>query len=162
MKKRKESKGQITMTDFVISLIIFIGVVVIICGVWSNILIKTQTFEKINDMQEKALLASSFLVEDKGYPIGWNSSNVTVLGLAAEQNIIDETKLAELLKLDNETLRERLGVPEYKVYIKMTNATDYLIAQTGENPTDQQTVLTLVSYVVYQDRLAKLYLTLWE
>lgn len=155
-------KAQIALTDLIFSLFIFLAIVIITSLAWSNTLIKMDEIEGYSEIQKKTYLVSYQLIESSGYPLGWNVSTYTLIGLVDSRNVLSMRKWDEFLKLDNETLKENLGVPEYGLHVELRRLDNTIINATGETPSDYSISSSMISYVLYNNSVSKLYVTLWE
>jgi len=113
-------------------------------------------------IEKAAYLTTFYLIDGSGYPANWNSSNVTIIGLAKNLNVIDQRKFIELMKIDNNSLPVMLGIPEYKVFINLTKTDDRTINSTGLQPVLPNTSAVIMSYVSFNNTLSRLYVTVWK
>jgi len=113
-------------------------------------------------IEKAAYLTTFYLIDGPGHPANWNVSNVTIIGLAKDLNVIDQRKFIELMKIDNYTLPDMLGIPEYKVFINLTKTDDITINSTGLWPVRPNTSAVIMSYVSFNNTLSRLYVTVWK
>lgn len=155
-------KAQITLTDLIFSLFIFLTVVIIASLAWSNTLVKMDEIEKYNEIQKRTYFVSYQLIESSGYPLAWNISDYSLVGLADSRNILSIKKWNELFKFDNETLKEELGVSEYGLRVELRRLNNSVIGMVGETPSNYTVLSSMISYVLYNNSVSKLYVTLWD
>ena len=155
-------KGQIVTTDLILALMIAVMIMVAINSQW-GVMLKTVGDSEAKMAAEKAAYVSTFfLIDGPGYPANWNVSNVTIIGLAKDLNVIDQRKFIELMKIDNYTLPGMLGIPEFKVFINLTKTDDRTINSTGLRPVLPNTSAVILSYVSFNNTLSRLYVTVWK
>ena len=112
--------------------------------------------------EKAAYLSTFFLINGPGYPQSWNVTNVTIIGLANNLNVIDQRKFIELMKINNYTLPDMLGIPEFKIFINLTKTDDRTINSTGLAPNMSNTSAVIMSYVLFNNTLSRLYVTVWK
>ena len=113
-------------------------------------------------VEKAAYLTTFYLIEGSGYPSEWNSSNVVIIGLAKSLNVIDKRKFTELMKIDNNSLPAMFGIPEYKVFINLTDTDGKTIYSTGLWPVLPNTSAVIMSYASLNSTLSQLYVTVWK
>jgi len=155
-------RGQVITTDLIIALTVAIALIFLINSQWGMMLKNFEDSESRITAEKAAYLGSLYLVDSKGYPVPWNSTNISVLGVAKDLNIIDENKFAELMKVDNASLGDLLGAPGYKFFINLTKLNDATINSTGYAPSNPSIIVTVPSYVVFNKEVSKLYVTVWK
>lgn len=103
-------KGQLFSSDFVVSMMVFMGILGL--GVFAlNEAVSGQTrFNEHNRMVKEAYRTSDLLVRTPGYPEGWTSSNVQIVGLAESNHVLENAKLQEFENIP--TYEEKKGVLE--------------------------------------------------
>ncbi len=73
-------------------------------------------------LEGRAYRAADLLTLSPGLPEEWNSTNVTRPGLVWRPFSFNDTKVAWLSALDNETLRQQLGIAPYSYSLTLTTA----------------------------------------
>ena len=153
-------KAQIWSTDFVISIVIFFSVFALLIFSINNISSQNEIKRNFEDINNKISIVSESLVRTKGLPENWNSSNVILIGLASEENILNETKLNEFNNTEYQKIKEIFG---YDFYFNLTdslNGTIYL--EKGlQPPSNANLVVPVERYCLYRDRLVNLKLIFW-
>jgi len=155
-------KGQIVTTDLILALVIAVMIMVAINSQWGIMLKSIGNSESKIAAEKAAYITTFYLIDGSGYPKKWNSSNVTIIGLAKDLNVIDQRKFIELMKIDNYTLPNMLGIPDFKVFINLTKTNDRTINSTGLRPILPNTSAVIMSYVVFNNTLSRLYVTVWK
>ncbi len=148
--------------DLVFALTLMIAIVFIINTQWGVMLSNIDGYETATGAEKASHIASLYLINGPGYPTDWNYTNVQLMGLAKDLNVMDSRKVAELMKIDNSTLGEKLGVPDFKIFINLTTSGGTTINCTGLSPENHSTLSRLLSYVSYNGAPSKLYLTVWK
>jgi hypothetical protein len=137
-------------------------IMVAINSQWGIMLKTAGDSESKMAVEKAAYLTTFYLINGPGHPANWNSSNVTIIGLANNLNVIDQRKFIELMKIDNNSLPAMLGIPEFKIFINLTEADDGTINSTGLWPVIPNTSAVIMSYVSFNNTLSKLYVTVWK
>ena len=155
-------KGQIVTIDLVFALTLMIAIVFIINTQWGVMLNNIDGYETAIGAEKASHIASLYLINGPGYPADWNYTTVQLVGLAKNLNVMDSGKFTELMKISNSTLGEKLGVPDFKIFINLTNSSGTTINYTGLAPENYSTLSRLLSYVSYNGVPAKIYVTVWK
>jgi len=155
-------RGQIVTLDLLIALSIAMAVVLVINTQWGVLIKSADDYHARISAEKAAYLSSFFLTNGPGYPSAWNSTNVRIIGVAKDLDVIDQTKFNTLMKIDNSSLGEMLGVPEYKIFINLTDSTGTTINYTGLRPVNQNLSSSVLSFVSFNSNLCKLYVTVWK
>ena len=124
-------KAELFSTDFIISILLFLSVLVILGLYYENL--QTDVYEQYirNDMQRKAINVADVLATSSGSPQFWNSSNVKVIGLY-DSGKFNLTKFRELVQyFDHETVKRMMGTGVYNLNINLKNETGSVI-EIGE------------------------------
>jgi len=137
-------------------------IMVAINSQWGIMLKSFGDSESKMSVEKAAYLTTFYLIDGPGYPANWNVSNVTIIGLAKDLNVIDQRKFTELMKIDNYTLPTMLGIPDFKVFINLTRTNDATINSTGLAPNMSNTSAVIMSYVSFNNALSRLYITVWK
>ncbi|NIO19414.1 MAG: hypothetical protein GTN76_01360 [Candidatus Aenigmarchaeota archaeon] len=154
-------KGQVWSLDFVTSLIIFFLVLVPLFFVWNYVNIQNMEQRTFDDIEVLALTTSDSLIRTKGVPENWNSSNVNVIGLADEENILNPTKVSEFLSMGNinYNLTRNILTGKYDFFFGITDLNGTVYGTIGNKPPDK-TIVPVERYCLYNDRVVKIELTL--
>lgn len=164
-------KAQVWSFDFAASVIVFFMIMSVLFFVWQYTTIQNEDQMLFNDMENSALTITDTLIRTRGFPEYWNASNVEILGLASEENVLNETKLLMFVQMGYDDSKRILGVPAYQFYFQVlhlngtqatANGTE-LVA--GLNPLDypnSTTVVPLERYILFDSKVAKLRFMLWR
>ena len=155
-------KGQIVTVDLVFALTLMIAVVFIINMQWGVMLDSINGYETANGAEKASHVASLYLINGPGYPANWSYADVQLVGLAKNLNVLDPNKFEQLKNISNSTLGEKLGVPDFKIFINLTNSNGGTMGSTGLVPDNYSTLSRLLSYVSYNGAPSKLYVTVWK
>jgi len=118
-------------------------------------------------MERTALLISDSLIRSPGVPESWNISTVEIIGLAKEENVLNETKVAFLLNLTNEQIKTLLGIEAYNFYIELRNSNNETLEVDGkpiikgDYPSNAHFVIPVERVVLFGNTISKLLLILW-
>ncbi len=160
-------KSQIWSFDFVISVVIFIIVVITLLFTLEYTSTQANEHVNINRMERTALLISDSLIRSPGVPESWNISTVEIIGLAKEENVLNETKVAFLLNLTNEQIKTLLGIEAYNFYIELRNSNNETLEVDGkpiikgDYPSNAHFVIPVERVVLFGNTISKLLLILW-
>ena len=123
-------KAELFSTDFIISIILFISIIIVTGFYYNNL--QSDIYQNYirSDMQRKAISISDLLATSSGNPKYWDATNVNVLGLQ-DSGKINLTKFQELKKLDHNTVRNMLGTGVYNINITLKNETGSVINEGG-------------------------------
>jgi hypothetical protein len=169
--RRYRPKGQAWSFDFMASVTIFFLILVVLFFVWEYAAFQNADQMIFNDMQDRAMTTVDTIIRVKGYPEDWNESSVEVLGLASDENILNESKILMFVGMDYPEAQRLLGISDYNFYfqlIHLNGSQSYangtaLVA--GIDPTLYQNTTSIVPItrlVTFDHRVAKLRFMLWR
>jgi len=155
----KHYKGQFFSYDAVVAGVLFAVLLSILFVYWTSL--RSLLFTQIDDMFRVAIQVSNDLLTP-GNPTDWTTVNVRQIGITTGFNSmrIDSAKLANLKTLsdtDYEGMRSKLGLGPYQFRITIENVAIGAIPQSS-----QQSKVTLVRPVVYENRSANMTITIWS
>ncbi len=164
-------KAQVWSFDFMASVLVFFMILAVLFFAWEYTTFQNEDQIIFNDMENSALTLADSIIRTRGFPEYWNESNVQVLGLASEENVLNETKILMFVQMDYDSAKRILGIPAYEFYFQLlrlngtqarANSTDLL---TGLDPTEFQNSTIIVPverYILFESRVAKLRFMLWR
>jgi len=152
--------------DFVISAVIFLLVIVLVIFAWNYT--NSQVAEQIefNEIESTALTVSDSLIRTSGIPADWNQTNVNVIGLAIEDNILNDTKASRFVNLSYADARVLL-VGKYNFYFELDHINGTIIVYNGTNmtagiyPANSAIIVPVERYVLYQNKPARMKFIVW-
>jgi len=155
--------------DIAFSITMFLLIFVFVFFAISRVGEDYNTNKQIYEMNMLALSISDYLVRRPGIPAEWNRSNVEVIGLAREENILDRGKVNEMMSMGYDELKKALGTGNYEAYIELTylnssivkNETGYDIV-AGQKPNNASYVAVNERYCIYEGKIVRLRLTVWK
>jgi hypothetical protein len=157
-------KGQIWSIDFAASIVIFISVIVVMMFVWTYTSSQVAEQKSGDDIQSLAISVSDSLVRTPGFPPDWNNETVSVIGLADEENILNETKVEYFLymgKNDYDRVRSLLGI-SYNFHFNLTHLNNTMINETGIEPLNADIIVPIERYCVYLGKPVKVRFIIWK
>ena len=159
-----KKNAQVFSIDLIIALSIFLiagAIVVVALYEFNN---DADEKNKFNNMYITAVKASDILVKSEGLPKDWNSSNLTVIGLAESDRVISPSKVNRMINLSYNVTRRNLGLYPYEFYIALKNITGSKIIEYGNNFTDEAGAIRVISSrrVVYNGEAAIFDLQVWD
>ena len=121
-------RAELFSTDFIVSIILFLSIVVIVGFYYGNL--QNDIYQQYvrDDMYRKAINAADLLVVSSGSPKYWDATNVEVIGLNDEGKI-NLTKFSELKNLDHQTVRQMMGTGIYNLNISLKDETGNFIKE---------------------------------
>ncbi len=164
-------RGQAWSLDFVTSVTIFFMILLVLFFVWEYTSYQHTEQMMFNDMEERALGTVDTIIRVQGYPPQWSPSNVEILGLAMEENVLNQTKLIHFVGMDYQEAKRLLGIPGYHFYFRVGHLNGTLAElegvplETGLDPTSytNSTVIVPVErYVLFDHRVARIKFMLWR
>ena len=131
-------KGQVFSTDFIIALVIFIGVISFIFFEFNLMAVQNDEVQITNEINNLARQAAESLVSTPGVPSNWHNvsqSEIQSIGLLSGDKF-SRDKINALQNLSYETIRTKLGIvgPDLDVLIDVQefNGTEFeSISNTG-------------------------------
>jgi hypothetical protein len=163
-------RAQAWSFDFMASVIVFFLVVSVLFFVWQYTTIQNEDQMVFNDMENSALTITDTIIRSRGYPEDWNESSVQIIGLASEENILNETKILTFVQMDYETVKRILGIGAYDFYFQLVHLNGTQASSGGNDllagldPAFQSStmVVPIERYIVFDHRVAKLRFMLWR
>ncbi len=163
--------GQAWSFDFMASVIIFFLILMVLFFVWEYTSFQNTDQMVFNDMESKALNTVDTIIRVKGFPEDWNESSVEVIGLASEENVLNESKILMFVNMDYGEVRRLLGVSGYNFFFQLLHLNDTQAYSngtalvTGLDPTGLSNTTAVVPvdrYILFDHRVAKLRFILWR
>jgi len=147
--------------DFVASLVIFFLVLIPLLFVWNYVNLQNMEQRTFDEIETLALKISDSLIRTKGIPENWNSSNVNVIGLAEEENVLNATKVSEFLYMGNSEydLTKSILIGKYDFFFSVTDLNGTSYGTIGSKPADR-TIVPVERYCLYNERVVKIELSL--
>ncbi len=164
------NKGQVWSFDFAVSVVIFFSVVVMILFSWNYTAAKHTEQVLFNEMESKAVTLSDSLIRTSGFPKEWNSSDVQIIGLADDENILNETKILQLVSMPYDTIRATMGIMNYNFYLGVRYLNDTVIImngtalECGEDPSlypNSTMIVPIERFMLFDHKVASLMFMLW-
>ena len=120
----KTKTGQLFSMDFLAAVFIFIIVFGVLLVSWGSVIEDSIKYSERKDMELYASRIADFFVSGGGHPYNWIDApeNVTTIGLARTDRVIDKERLDAFITMDNETVRDKLRISGYNFYMRLVNA----------------------------------------
>lgn len=160
-------KGQIWSADFVASAVIFFTVLFLVIFVWNYSNVQSAESLELKQIQTTAIETSDSMIRTGGLPDNWDSSNVRVIGLADDENILNKAKVISFINVPYSQARALL-TGKYNFYFELTYVNGTIIKDSGNNltaglqPLNERFVVPIDRYVVYEDKPARMRLIVWS
>lgn len=163
-------KAQIWSADFILSAVIFFVALVMIIFAWNTTSEQISAQSVTADIENMALFISDSLIRTSGLPADWNSTNVQVIGLVSEENVLNNTKVNRFINLSYETSKNLLGTGGHEFYFRLNHLNDSIVQnEYGQNITagsypaqNASLVIPVERYVLYNRDIKKLSFVLWK
>lgn len=163
-------KAQVWSFDFMASVVVFFLVISTLFFVWQYATIQNEDQVMFNDMESSALTITDAIIRSKGSPEDWDDSSVRTIGLASEENVLNETKILTFIQMDYNRIRSMLGIREYDFYFQVLhlNGTQArsggMDLVTGIDPALHESVVVVPveRYILFDHRVARLRFMLWR
>ena len=164
-------KAQAWSFDFMASVTIFFLILVVLFFVWEYTAYQNADQMIFNDMENRALNTVDTIIRVKGFPEYWSESDVEIIGLASEENVLNESKIVMLVNMDYDEARRILGISGYNFFFQLlylngtqsySNGTALM---TGIDPTglsNSTAVVPIERYILFDHRVARLSFILWR
>ena len=156
-------KSQIVITDFVVSAFIFFLLIILIFFLWSFYNIRLEDDLVFEDMQIKIFQISNILVKTGGNPSDWekNVSKATMIGLAEEDRILSEDKVANFTRMNQSNVSSLLKLGRYNFSMNLTDLQGNTLASFGKY-TYGEKVVGIRRYVLYNGKKSIMAFRIWE
>ena len=132
MKGSHNSKAQVNTIDLVLASVLLIFIIALFEFAWQGAVARAQPSEE--ELSLRAYHVANTLLESGGYPANWTPSNVEVIGICDERNVINKDKLANLITLlntDYEKAKRLLGLGSDELYINVTDPYNNIVYVNG-------------------------------
>ena len=159
-------KAQVWSMDFALSLTIFMSALLTVAFAWNYISANSIGTQQMQELQLKALTLSDSLIRTPGIPVDWNETNVQVLGLASEENVLNVTKVRFLVNMSKNDYNRMLGLMDigfYDFYFEVEDLNGSMFENTT-TPVDQNSpiIVPIERYTIYNGRIAKARFVIWD
>ena len=160
---RRGRKAQLWSLDMAFSLLIFFSAMLAAVFAWNYISLDTAQSQQLREMQLKALSLSDSLIRTPGIPGDWNMTTVSVIGLASNDNVLDEGKVNEFVNMSHTLARTLLDIRPYDFYFEVRdiNGTVYKNS-TIPISAGSSVVVPANRYALYAGRIVNVMFVLWE
>jgi len=164
------NKGQVWSLDFAASVVIFFSVVVMILFSWNYTSAKHTEQMIFNEMESMSVGISDSLIRTKGYPEEWNKTNVQIIGLAQEENILNQTKILYFVNMSYDNSRATMDILNYNFYLGIRYLNETIITlngtdlETGLHPSgfsNSTMIVPIERYMLFDHKVASLLFILW-
>lgn len=121
----KRRKGQLLVTDFIISIAVFLAIMLAAMSLWNSVDTQIRDTEQRRDMQEITVYVSDTLVRSTGHPSNWTNETAQVIGLASDEHVLDVDKVLRLKHMDYDKARSTMRLGNYDFYMWLTDGAGY-------------------------------------
>lgn len=125
-------KGQMLSPDFVLGFVIFSMVLIIGLTLWDVSYRRSVWFYDIELMQDKALYASSRLINTPGVPQDWSITNVVMVGLKDNESLaLSRDKILGFRRIEYNRSKDLLGIGSFDYYVNVTDSSGKQLKTEG-------------------------------
>ncbi len=155
--------------DFAVSLVIFSLIVGLLLFAWNHSIQGTASQVSLHTIENEAITISDTLIRVPGIPADWNASSVEVLGLAEEENVLNDTKVLRFVGMDYNLSKRLLEIANMEFYFSVRYPNDTVMQLNGTSlvkgtdPLGQDStfVVPVERYVLLNGKIAKMGFCLW-
>jgi hypothetical protein len=152
-------KAQFFSYDFMIGVFLIVLASGFWFWSWERYIVETRRRRTWQEMELVASDLSDLIIRIPGVPANWNSSNVEVIGLADEPQVLNSSKLAEFAKLSYADVTSIWGIP-YNFHFNLTYPNGTLIQEKGLVPAGDYASVSKRIALLNQSEVF-VYVTLW-
>lgn len=162
-------KAQIWSLDFAASVVIFLTALILAMFALNYTMDQNRQQMEFNIMENAAMSVSDSLVRQPGIPQDWDPGTVTTIGLASQENVLNEAKLSDFLDMENDSIKSLLGIGNYEFYFEVRYVNGSLASlpaggqiSKGGYPSEARFVIPVERYVLYMEKPARMIFILWN
>ena len=151
----QKQKGQIFTVDLIMAATIFLFVLTLTIIYSNQVANRAYYWDKTNEREHAALLASRTLVLSPGEPSNWEQLSVedaSSIGLASSRNVIDSRKLQRFAGLNQGNYSDAkalLGLSKYDVRVTISGLNRQLLESFGLEPDANKETSSLTRVALY-------------
>jgi len=155
-------RAQIWSLDFALSLLIFMSALFAMVLAWNFISASTLQNQEMKELQLKVLTLSDSLIRTSGIPPDWNTTNVQIIGLAQDENVLNATKVDYFVGMDYDTARVLMDIGQYNFYFEVVDLNNTVQKNTTVPISNQSALVVPVErYAIYDDVIVKVRFIIW-
>jgi len=156
-------KAQIWSLDFALSLLIFMSALFAMALAWNFISASTLQNQELKELHMKAMTLSDALIRTSGIPQDWNATNVQIIGLAQDENVLNATKVDYFTTMDYDRARALMDIGQYNFYFEVLDLNNTVQKNTTVPISDESVVVVPVErYAIYNDIIVKVKFVIWS
>lgn len=155
-------KAQVWYTDFMVGILILTVMIVVYFQFVSNFSFESEG--SLDDLTRDAKIISNSLMT-QGYPLDWNSTNVSRIGIVDGDNRLNISRLSEFKSIDyNETKNIFSISSDYFIYFEKQDQKETLggVEDIGVNETDPLKLAAITRIVFYDGSFYKMRILAWN
>jgi len=168
LKALKNQKGQIFTTDLLMASTVFLFILVLSIVYSNHVALRVYSWEKANERESAALLASRALVLSKGEPSNWEMlplEDINSIGLVDSKNVLSVEKLQRLVDLNALHYQEAkalIGLAKYNALITVSDLNSQLLAEFGIAPDKNSEVSSFTRLALEGNRIVLVKVKVFE
>jgi hypothetical protein len=159
-KRFLKEGGQFFSPDLIIAVGVFIFSMILFFSASNSIFSQTQLVDERKQADEVAHSFLNSLVLSPGYPTSWNTMNISdinSIGLAIQDNYLDENKVLTLINDLNSSqtysqVKQKMGLGPYSVYLRLVNSEGSEVLGSGIVETTPKLKLFYERIVYYDSK----------
>lgn len=154
----KHLKGQAFASDFVISAVFFIVLLVASAELWKTAESKYSKDDSSGLMQKRIFSISDTLIKTEGYPANWTNATVWLIGVSEETpGVLNKSRLLQMKNISYLRMKSIWGISDYEAYLNFTNSSGSTIAldgvalEYGQAPSSKKYLVPIKRLVLIND-----------
>jgi hypothetical protein len=175
MAGSRQLRGQIVISDLIISMAVFLMLLVIAYEAWNRQVERLGEWRDSANAQDALRRGLDSLTSAAGHPYNWavlnqtpNESGILALGAASSPGRLDELKMGTLAQWLNSSAyynstRSKMGIMPYRAQASVRELDGTLLYGMGEAPGENAAVLASGQRLaVFESRTVLVRLSLWR
>ncbi|MFH0798255.1 MAG: hypothetical protein V1906_02475 [Candidatus Woesearchaeota archaeon] len=164
----KTKKAQIIATDLFLAVVVYIIIIIVVTYIYSSYMHRLDNEVRYRDMTSKAFEISDNILKHMGYPTGWNTTSVKVIGLAESDRVLSTEKLTNFANMSYNYSKRVLGISTYEYFIQIRDFYNRNLLETGASPIEDSIcnstyeAVTLRRFALWEGQRVIVYITLWD
>lgn len=133
MLRKHSGKGQAFTSDFVLSSMLFIILLVASAELWKMAESKYSNSGSSEFMQKRIFSISDALIKTEGYPINWTNETIKLIGVSEETpGVLNKSRLFQMKNISYPNMKSIWGISDYEIRLNFTNSSGSTITLGGE------------------------------
>lgn len=113
--------------DLASAILVFLFMLFFLFSSWSTNVDNWNKWQRTAELEQRSQAVAKVLTESPGFPRDWNSTDINVVGLALQSNVLSSQKIAAFVVMDYNTARQKLNIMAFDFWVE-------IVADNGPNP----------------------------